>query len=551
MSATASPFAPQTQQLGFTGLGTSTTFPSQLPTQTFGTTTTSTVQPFTFATSPTSTLQPQQGFTFAAAPQQQPTLTQQGGLFTTAGTLPTTTQGQQQQGIVPTTTTTAMQQQQPTLFTAQLAPSPRPATTQAAIFTAGVPPQGTSQQPTQRRTPTPRQPTPQEATSPRVQYPEAPSPQAPLTLSPIIGNLQAIRAQRDTEAFYNAIAQALPALRDPISMELMINPVIASSGLTYDFDSLSQNVQRGSGLIDPMTNEPISRYVLPNRVVRQVIEQLIQSLGVNIPLPQYRADLWGNNVVGDLITGRVVRGTPDARVTIQVGGGGAAVAAAPVAVAPARGPAAPVSPVPVQVPFGGPRRARDNIEAARNSLPANVNVRPITTITYCRRPFNQIADPQTGVTFTAGNDVFELALYNTLPSTFIVTNTDPTFADVNNRIAVQQDLSADRLPAGFLRRLGFRANQTPTPAQIIDNISPRILYEDSPDVLNYPDLPQFYDTVDALYQWIDRYGSEIGIPARNDPQGNTFPQGFRDLLVSRLLENIIDTVYFQCDQRTL
>lgn len=67
----------------------------------------------------------------------------------------------------------------------------------------------------------------------------------------------------------------------PISKALMIDPVIASYGLTYDrisietwFDELTN---ANKELVSPQTRETMTRHLLPNLALRRTIEHLVES----------------------------------------------------------------------------------------------------------------------------------------------------------------------------------------------------------------------------------------------------------------------------------
>jgi len=65
-------------------------------------------------------------------------------------------------------------------------------------------------------------------------------------------------------------------LQCPISLDLMLDPVVASDGHTYDRSNIEQWLEDESS--SPITREPLdSKHIFANRVVRTLVMQFIET----------------------------------------------------------------------------------------------------------------------------------------------------------------------------------------------------------------------------------------------------------------------------------
>ena len=76
---------------------------------------------------------------------------------------------------------------------------------------------------------------------------------------------------------FGKLAEMLKGIADdlmcPISLQLLVDPVITPSGQTYSRASIEQQIERAG--IDPVTREPLTKEMLyPNLFARAVVEAL-------------------------------------------------------------------------------------------------------------------------------------------------------------------------------------------------------------------------------------------------------------------------------------
>lgn len=61
-------------------------------------------------------------------------------------------------------------------------------------------------------------------------------------------------------------------LHDPITLETFTDPVVASDGITYDYASIVQAVNRGNPLrLSPFTKEPLRNLVFVSNHMRELL----------------------------------------------------------------------------------------------------------------------------------------------------------------------------------------------------------------------------------------------------------------------------------------
>ena len=72
-----------------------------------------------------------------------------------------------------------------------------------------------------------------------------------------------------------AAQSLLEDLKGPITQSIMIDPVIASDGHTYEKSAILEVIRRNG--ISPMTRERLTNNLEPNRRLKSIIEKLIEN----------------------------------------------------------------------------------------------------------------------------------------------------------------------------------------------------------------------------------------------------------------------------------
>jgi hypothetical protein len=121
----------------------------------------------------------------------------------------------------------------------------------------------------------------------------------------------------ESEEDLDQVMQDFPSIVDPVNREIIRNPVLLSSGRTYDASSVLNWIRTSNTLSDPLGGN-IQRYAIPNRAHRNVIgDVLLKQLGIsqvpdNIPYlsetPAQGEGLWSPNKVLDLEEKRIISG---------------------------------------------------------------------------------------------------------------------------------------------------------------------------------------------------------------------------------------------------
>lgn len=152
----------------------------------------------------------------------------------------------------------------------------------------------------------------------------------------------------ETREELDEFLRAHPEFVDITSLDLMIAPILVSSGFSYDYHWLiqwttNQYNQRGH-IQDVQSRARLLRYGFPNKNLRNAIRTaLLEQLGI-ADMPNPHPELWADNVAVDLHTGEVVS-IADGQVQQAI----AQIAAIAVPSAPAFAPA-PISAAARQVP---------------------------------------------------------------------------------------------------------------------------------------------------------------------------------------------------------
>jgi hypothetical protein len=94
------------------------------------------------------------------------------------------------------------------------------------------------------------------------------------------GRHNSLSPETQTNLFVQYTNKKMPEIIDPISGTVMLNPVVVSSGICYDYDSLRHWLIDANKLICPQTGVCIESKAYPNHSIILLARRKFESLGV-------------------------------------------------------------------------------------------------------------------------------------------------------------------------------------------------------------------------------------------------------------------------------